>query len=190
VKFPRDALVSIMGDTPETTIDLVEPRRSWLAWLPLVGGLVAACAVATMLGRAWLRGRGPRPGSSRGAVALLLGMAVLGTPRPVQAQTSDEALLETIAEVWQRREEATRSVEITWEETELIPQGALTNHPAVPAIGKTEADKGPRPPMDVTLNHEKSVILSGRGRPAEGGRPSFARACLPRRRVAGKSRRP
>jgi len=96
----------------------------------------------------------------RRATVLLLGLTLLSSFREARAQTSDQALLAAIAEAWQRREEATRSVEIAWEESETIPQGALTNHPALIASGQPP-DKGPRPPTDVTLEHRKSAVLSG-----------------------------
>jgi hypothetical protein len=71
-------------------------------------------------------------------------------------------LLETIAESWRRREEATRSVEIVWEETETIPRDALTNHPGLNRQAELgEAGKAPFPPADTTLVRKGRAILQG-----------------------------
>ncbi len=175
LEFPSDALVSIMGDTPETTIDLVRPKRSWLEWALLAGGVAALALLAAVFLRRWIR----RGQSSwlvlAGFLAMMLSLTPIGQPNLLYAQGSDQALLDKIAEAWRRREEATRSVDIMWEETETIPRDALTNHPALNRQAKLgEAGKAPFPAADTALRRWGRSLLSGDRIRYEGERENLS----------------
>lgn len=86
--------------------------------------------------------------------AIVLGIA-LPTPLPVCAQDSDKLLAE-VKGAWERRQNAIRSLRMSWRIKSVVPKGSI------PQNGPRRGAKGVSPPQDTTHEGTGELLLEGK----------------------------